>query len=291
MALYISILIFVIFFRTETKLVHLTTEESTWFVGITPIAMTIGVLLSIPVSEKIGRKKLFFISNMFAIVGYILMYFASSLIALVAGRTTQCVGMGLGAMTIGVFLSEISTVNMRGPLIGISQTSCCIGLLLVTSICIFLPIEFLSLIMALHSFIVIIFLFFIPGSPQWLVRNNKEGQARQSLKKLRGNTYPGVDMEITEIRNCIKENNSVEKGSISNALNTRTFTAPLLVFTMIFIVLGSCGNDTFVFYGPTIFSKIDIGIPTPVLSTLPWIGFSIGYASKDQFILSSEENI
>ena len=91
-----------------------------------------------------------------------------------------------------------------------------------------------------------------------------------------------------EIKNCIKEKEFVNKGSIHNALSTRTFTMPLLVFTVIFVVLGTCGNDTFVFYGPTIFSKIDVGIPTPVLSTLPWIGFSIGYASRLSIILANK---
>ena len=41
------------------NLIKLTVEESTWFVGITPLAMTCGVLISIPTSEKLGRKKIF----------------------------------------------------------------------------------------------------------------------------------------------------------------------------------------------------------------------------------------
>jgi MFS family permease len=75
--------------------------------------MTAGVLISIPSSEKIGRKKLFLVSNTISILGYVLMYFAQSFLVLVTGRTVQCIGMGLGAMTIGVFLSEVSTVKMR----------------------------------------------------------------------------------------------------------------------------------------------------------------------------------
>ena len=262
------------------NLLELTVEESTWFVGITPLAMTCGVLMSIPISEKIGRKKLFVISNIFSIMGYIVMYFAPAFSVLVLGRSIQCFGMGLGAMTVGVFLSEISTVKMRGPLIGISQTSACVGQLIGASICIFLPIQFLSLILASHSFLVIILMFFLPGSPQWLVRKSKEDDARKSMKTLRGKGYPGIDMEIMEIKNCVKERESDDKSSVSNSVTSRTFTLPLLVFTVIFMVLGTCGNDTFLFYGPTIFTQIEVGIPTPVLSTLPWIGFSIGYASR-----------
>merc|ERR550519_2486467 len=33
-----------------------------------------------------------------------------------------------------------------------------------------------------------------------------------------------------------------------------------------------------VFYGPTIFSQMDLGVPPSTLATLPWLGFSAGYA-------------
>ena len=47
----------------------LTVDESSWFVGVTPLAMTFGVLLSIPICELVGRKKMFLASNFCAIVG------------------------------------------------------------------------------------------------------------------------------------------------------------------------------------------------------------------------------
>ena len=266
-----------LFFR-DSVLVDLTEDESTWFVGITPLAMTLGVLVSIPVSEIIGRKKLFFISNILSILGYLVIFFASSFLLLMLGRSIQCLGMGLGAMTIGVFLSEISTVKMRGPLIGISQTSATTGLLISSFLCIFIPIQFLSLVLACNSLLVIVLLLFIPRSPQWLVRKGKDEEAMKSLKVLRGSKYPGVDLELMEIKTCVKDKESESKGSVTKALKKRIFTRPLLTFTVVFIVLGICGNDTFVFYGPTIFRKIDIGIPPSVLATLPWVGFSIGYA-------------
>ena len=129
---------FSLIFR-DSVLVYLTGDESTWFVGITPLVMMLGVLISIPVSEIIGRKKLFFVSNIFSILGYLVIFFAPSFLFLMLGRSTQCLGMGLGGMTIGVFLSEISTVKMRGPLIGMSQTSTAVGLLIASTLCIFIP--------------------------------------------------------------------------------------------------------------------------------------------------------
>ena len=57
-------------------------------------------------------------------------------------------------------------------------------------------------------------------------------------------------------------------------------TKPLLVFSVLFAILALSGNDTFMFYGPTIFASVDIGIDSKILSILPWIGFSLGYAGR-----------
>ena len=262
------------FFRSETNLISLSTDESTWFVGITALAMTAGVLLSIPISEKIGRKRVFITSNIFSVLGYLIIFFTPSFLLLMLGRITQCFGMGLGAITLGVFLSEITTVSMRGPLIGISATACVIGQLVGSFLCIFIPIQFFSIVLASHSLMTSFLLIFLPGSPHWLIRNSKEEEAKRSIQFLRGNKYVGIDLELTEIKKCTVDR---QKNS-SESMNSRTFLMPLMTFIVVFAMLGTCGNDTFLFYGPTIFSLIDVGIPAGVLSTLPWIGFSIGYA-------------
>ena len=78
------------------NLIKLTVEESTWFVGITPLAMTYGVLISIPISEKLGRKKIFLISNVFSILGYISVYFAPAVTVLILAEVSSVLGWGWG---------------------------------------------------------------------------------------------------------------------------------------------------------------------------------------------------
>ena len=76
----------------------LTEEESTWFASLTVLSMTGGVLLSIPASEKIGRKHLLLVSNLLSVVGYAVIFLATSFLLLMLGRGVQCVGMGLGGV-------------------------------------------------------------------------------------------------------------------------------------------------------------------------------------------------
>ena len=47
------------------------------------------------------------VSNLLSLLGYVMLHWAGSYPVLLAGRTVECVGMGLTMMTTGVFLSGI----------------------------------------------------------------------------------------------------------------------------------------------------------------------------------------
>merc|ERR1719507_523030 len=52
----------------------------------------------------------------------------------------------------------------------------------------------------------------------------------------------------------------------------------MATLSVIFICVGSCGNDTILYYGPTIFSQLSLGsLPSDHLAALPWVGFTLGY--------------
>ena len=263
-----------------TLWVRLSLDEGSWFVSVTPVAMVAGVLLSIPASEKLGRKKIFLVSNCISISGYLLLFFAPSFLFLVIGRAVQCTGMGLGAMTTGVFLNEISTVKLRGPVSGCNMTSSVIGTLSYTVLCIVLPIQWLALALAVNHLLVIFLLLLLPESPQWLLRHGREDEAKESLRRLRGKNYPGLQVEVKEIKQCEKAREAQAQASFLEAICSRTFSLPMFLFTVVFVCLALCGNDTLMFYGPTIFAQINIGISSSQLATLPWFGFAIGYAAS-----------
>ena len=58
--------------------------------------MSLGVLASIPASERLGRKKMFLLSNFISCLGFVALYLAPNFSFLIALRIAQCVGLGLG---------------------------------------------------------------------------------------------------------------------------------------------------------------------------------------------------
>merc|ERR1711974_94120 len=92
-------------------------------------------------------------------------------------------------------------------------------------------------------------------------------------------TYQGIQLELDEIKQCIKKQERNAKTSLKTALQTRSFLQPMAILSAIFVFVGSCGNDTILYYGPTIFSQLSLSsLPSGHLAALPWVGFTVGYA-------------
>ena len=170
----------------DSNLVLLTQDQATWLNSITPLSMGLAVLLSIPASELLGRKKMFLLSSFISLAGYIMLYLAPTFLVLLAGQGVQCLGPGLGAMTIGGYLSEISLVRLRGPLVCCCLTSQCMGVLVYTATSSALPMELLAVVLASHSALTFLLELLLPESPQWLARQDgREEDVRRSLLTLR----------------------------------------------------------------------------------------------------------
>ena len=249
-----------------SPLLYLTEQQGTWFVTVSPIAMNLGVFLSIPLSEWLGRKKIFLASNFCSMFGYIAVFFAPNFPVLLTARFFQVCAMGLADINPGVYLAEISTVAARGPISGCNMTAGVVGTLFYTALCIVLPIRYLSLAFVAHNLVVLMLVLLLPESPQWLVRKGKEVEAKTALLKLRGSSYQGADLEIEEIRLCsaLEEVETNSKESLRQTFVSRQFTVPLATFSFVFLCVGLAGNDTMVFYGPTIFSQVQIFVNTKV---------------------------
>ena len=259
-------------------LLPLSPSEASWFVSLTPVAVSLGILLSIPASEKLGRKRMYLLSNGLSFLGYLAIHLAPNFNVLLLSRLAQCGSMGFSMIITGVYLNEISTVKLRGPISGINMTSNVVGILFYTVLCIFLPIQWLSLALASHCLLVSLLSLLLPFSPQWLARQGREVEARTALARLRGSHYQGIQLEMDEIKQCIKKQETNAKASVKEALQTRSFLQPMTIFSVIFIFVGSCGNDTILYYGPTIFSQLSLGnLPPDQLAVLPWVGFTLGY--------------
>jgi MFS family permease len=69
------------------------------------------------ICETIGRKQGIILSDVLAIIGPLIQYFASTVSALCFGRLLLGFGMGISMMVSQVYLSESSPIALRGQIV------------------------------------------------------------------------------------------------------------------------------------------------------------------------------
>ncbi|KAM6513327.1 hypothetical protein FALCPG4_015761 [Fusarium falciforme] len=81
-----------------------------------------GSLLTFPLAEKIGRRRVIFVAAAVFILGGTLMTAShGSLPMLIAGRAVAGLGIGASSLIVPVYIAETSPPSIRGRLIGIFE--------------------------------------------------------------------------------------------------------------------------------------------------------------------------
>ena len=261
----------------NNSFLQLDEEQGSWFVSVSQIAFPAGLLAGIPLAEMLGRRAVLVLSNLVPLVGYVVMFFADSFTTLLVGRIVNALGFGLQPVVF-VWTSELCTVRYRGPMANINALSVNIGLFFSSAIVIVVPIKFLIFICGGINLLTLLLLPVTPETPHWYLMKNKREAAEKSLARLRGSSYAGISTEVEEIQSIINQQQSSSQANLMSSLMERTFLYPFAISITFFSLIAICGITTFMFYGPTIFRMIDVGIPPRIIVAIPGLGETIGYA-------------
>ena len=123
---------------------------------------------------------------------------------------------------------------------------------------IIVPVEYLSLVMIVPSVLFLTLFCTMPESPVWLMRNERDGEARKTLQWLRGKGYD-VEPEMNELQVVVlEEKDSKKSSSIVSFIFDRTFLMPLFIVCIVATIQGLSGNDIMSYYAITIFDGLGI---------------------------------
>lgn len=70
-----------------------------------------------PISDKMGRKPIIIISDIFFTSGAAIMAFSWSIPSLMVGRVITGLGIGIASMIVPVYISEICPKELRGQVV------------------------------------------------------------------------------------------------------------------------------------------------------------------------------
>ena len=193
------------------------------------------LLIGGSIAEMIGRKPTLIIGQSGIVIGWIIMYFARNFAILLLGRIITGAGVGLCFPISTLLLSEVSLIRMRGMLSMMGNLVTYIGVIYSLIIADNFSLHTLMVLSLIPLITFLVFSWFLPESPVWLMKKGYMEKARISLISVRGSNYDTC-LELEEIKSLVE---SQEKSSLSQKLRylkSRENIIPLLILSLIFLL-------------------------------------------------------
>ncbi|KAJ6123084.1 sugar transporter [Penicillium capsulatum] len=214
-----------------------------------------GAVSCIGLGDILGRRRVIVVASVVQIIGAVLMASAFDLAQLIVSRVV--VGLGTGGLlaTVPTWQSEISAADKRGAHVAATGPFVGAGALLALlldfgmsfapgSIAWRLPFA-IQILLALPA---AAFVACLPESPRWLLRQNREAEAREILAALNdvSTDCPKVQAEIEEVQQSLRLAGQVSIGQMFHMGPQRmSHRAMLAIAVMAFIQFTGVNVITF----------------------------------------------
>ncbi|WP_300440391.1 sugar porter family MFS transporter [Christiangramia sp.] len=217
-------------------------------------------------TNKWGRKNTLIIIGVLYFVSALGSAFVNDPISFAVFRFLG--GLGVGASTIAApaYVSEIAPASQRGKLVSLYQFNIVLGILIAFLSNYLLrntgaqPWRWMVGIEALPALIYVVFVFFIPRSPRWLVSKGRIEESKKVLQTLNPNI--DVSNKIMEIQELDAKEKTGEN------IFMKKYRFPLMLAFLIAFFNQLSGINAFLYYAPRIFESAGLGESTALLSSI-----------------------
>jgi sugar porter (SP) family MFS transporter len=253
----------------------LTKIELGWAVSSLTLTATLAMMISGPLSDRFGRKKLLSIAAVLYAISAIASALAPSFIFLVIARMIGGFGVGASLIIAPMYIAETAPPKIRGTMVSFNQLNIVIGI----SAAFFTNFLILKLgqsdaewthalkfdqynwrwmlgLETLPALLYFFALFIVPRSPRWLIMHNKHKEAVKTMSKAVGETQALADLEM--IKASIKEDKNKEKASLKDIFSP-ALKGVLLIGIVLAVLQQITGINSVFFYAPMIFEQSGIG--------------------------------
>jgi len=253
----------------------LTKIQLGWSVSSLTLMATLAMLVSGPVSDRLGRRTVLKYAAILFSISAIGSALAPNFVMLVIARMIGGIGVGASLIIAPVFIAEISPPERRGQLVSFNQLNIVLGI----SVAFFTNYLIVRLgsseagwvqslgiaehnwrwmlgLETLPALFYFVALFFVPRSPRWLMMKGKFEEARVVLK--RANDPEAAEREFKNI------SESMESGSEKKKVPIKELFKPalrlvLLIGLGVAVLQQITGINAVFFYAPMIFEQSGIG--------------------------------
>lgn len=247
-------------FNAQTGTWHIEPYFLSFLNSFTYIGFAFGLVTGSFISNRFGRKICLFSMCLWAIVGAAVMITAQHKTQILVGRIIGYVYIGMELAVVPVTQSELVPAQVRGFVVGTYQSGLLLGQLVSALVCRGtstvesdaswrIPIGLLFIVPCLVASGV----WYMPESPRWLLMKKREGDALDSLRKLRRGRFSEdeIHQELRELQSTIDL--TVETGRFAELFHSTNLKRTLIVVG-VNVFLQLTGQNFASVYG-TIFIK------------------------------------
>jgi len=254
---------------------NLSKMELGWSVASLALAATFSMMVSGPLSDKVGRKAVLKYAAILFLISAIGSSLAPSFIALVVARMIGGLGVGAALIIAPMYIAEISPPNIRGRMVSMNQLNIVIGI----SVAFFTNFLILKLgqsneawvaalkidswnwrwMLGLEAIPAVVYLgclSLVPESPRWLIMQGREDEASEVLKKSAGMNQANNIMKAIEVSRS--ETSDTKKPSVKELLSP-SLRQVMLIGLAVATLQQITGINSVFFYAPMIFEQSGIG--------------------------------
>ncbi|MCF6213592.1 MAG: sugar porter family MFS transporter [Flavobacteriaceae bacterium] len=226
-------------------------------VGCVIFGAMVGNIVSGPLSDKYGRKKVLLITSVLFTISAIWSALATTYITFVIARIIGGIGIGGAILIAPIYIAEVAPPKLRGSLVSLNQLNIVIGISLAYFSNYFLKDvnnESWRWMLGVEAFPAIIYfiaLFTVPRSPRWLIQKlNLIKEARKILIKIGGEAH--AQQTIEEVLRSVAK--KVTKATLSDLFKSKMRVTIIIAFGIAFFQQITGINAIF-YYAPTIFEQ------------------------------------
>jgi len=251
----------------------LSSGQEGLFVSCALLGCIVGVAFSGYLSDKIGRRKVLFVSAALFLISAIGFAFSEVYAVLIAFRVLAGMAVGVASNVSPLYISEVAPSQKRGKLVVFYQLAITIGVLVAyisnliiqryatanvgegTGLIHWLFVEDvwrgMFIVGVIPALAFCLLLLIVPESPRWLVRYGKNVKALDILTKINGKETARLELD------SIKEMANQKNGGLKELLQLPL--RKLLILAMVLTALSQfSGINGVIFYGPTILKSAGI---------------------------------
>ncbi|KUI67412.1 Putative polyol transporter 1 [Cytospora mali] len=268
-------------------------EDNQWLIGVINSGPTLFGLLSAwaadPINNAIGRRGTIFLTGLFCVFPVLTQAFTQNWWGLMICRMFMGLGMGIKISTIPVFSAEVAPASVRGGLVTSFQLWVAFGILIgFCSNLVFYRIGPLAWRFQLAAAFVpaipvLIFVWFCPESPRWLMKKKRYKESFASFCKLR-NSKMQAARDLYYAHRQLREERDAFAGASLGTRVKELFTVPRIrraTAASAWIVISQqfSGINIMAFYSSTIFQNAGYSTRDCLLASLGFgaVGFVFAF--------------